>query len=678
MNVYLTPQKGLSRAMTRVANALVQHAPAHVTVVHDVEAADLVILHVIGYPETEAAVRAARARGQQYALIQYCIRSTQRPHTSDWATLWSRARCVWSYYDLRQLCAEDGTPPPRTFVHAPLGVDSTMFWTGPGAVRDLLVLTSGYVPEAESVLEVHEAAQRVGGRVVHVGPPDDRFGDHVVCVHGVPDHELVQWYRRVQFVTGLRRVEGFELPAAEGLLCGARPVLFDAPHYRQWFGPWAEYVEESDPAALVDDLVRVFRTARSVSDAEREAAADAFSWQRVCTAFWDAVGSVPAAPKRAKRRPSLLWIGDAACSTGFARVTHNVLDRLVPEYDVTVLGINYIGDPHPHPYPIFPCYPGGDVFGYGRVKQLVEQLRPDVVVLLNDTWNVPAYLDRIGKAAAVVATMPVDGHNVRGRALNRLDAAVFWTQFGLNEARGGGYTGPAEVIPLGVDLDTFQPVDKRAAREALGLPSECFDAFIVGNVNRNQPRKRLDLTIAAFATWVRTHKIRDAYLFLHVAPTGELAYDVKQLAEYFHVANRLILVEPEIRHGVNEARLALTYCAFDVQLSTTQGEGWGLPTLEGMACGVPQIVPDWSALGEWARGAAYLVECVSIAATPSGINMVGGVVDPDDVAVALHAVYENAALRDRMRERSLALAHEERFRWDSIAEKYAEVLAVRV
>jgi len=370
----------------------------------------------------------------------------------------------------------------------------------------------------------------------------------------------------------------------------------------------------------------------------------------------------------------LLWIGDAAVSTGFARSTHGVLDGLHAsgEWEIHVLALNYHGDPHPYPYRLYPAAAGGDAFGLRRTADLVTKIKPDVVVIQNDPWNIPEYLKRTG-TAPVVGFLPVDGKNCRGEGLNGLDLAIFWTQFGANEAARGGYRGPSTVIPLGVDLAVYSPGDRAQARARIGL-ERVKDAFIVGNVNRNQPRKRLDLTVEYFARWIRERGISDAYLYLHVAPTGDAGYDVAQLAAYYGVANRLIVVNPEIGHGVKEATLADTYRCFDVQVSTTQGEGWGLTTMEGMACGVPQVVPDWAALGEWPRGAAALVPCSSRAVTPNYINAVGGIADPDEWIMALNRIYIESPNLESLSARGLALVARQEFLWDSISERFGEAL----
>jgi glycosyltransferase involved in cell wall biosynthesis len=393
----------------------------------------------------------------------------------------------------------------------------------------------------------------------------------------------------------------------------------------------------------------------------------------------------------AKRK--LLWVGDAGVATGFARATHKVCDVLheLDDWSVEILGINYYGDPDVAarwPYPIHPCTTerGGDPLGFFRMPELIERTGADVVVVLNDWWYMPAYRKAAGNAN-LVAWCAVDGKNVQGAEyLSGLQRVVFWTQFALEESRAGGYTGPAGIVPLGIDRDIYRPFDKLDAREKWGIPQDIAEtAFIVGNINRNQPRKRLELTIDYFARWVHEHERTDAYLMLHVAPTGEHTIDVRQLMEYYGLSNRLILSEPaNIGQGAREQLVGLMYSAFDVMLTTTQGEGFGLTTLEGMACGTPQIVPDWAALGELCKGAAELVPCDTIGLTPGGRtypsgklinpNIIGGVASRAATIEALERLYTDKARREelgRLGQRTIA---NQRFRWDNIGTAFAREL----
>jgi glycosyltransferase involved in cell wall biosynthesis len=346
----------------------------------------------------------------------------------------------------------------------------------------------------------------------------------------------------------------------------------------------------------------------------------------------------------------LLWVGDAGCASGFGLATHKITETLVKHYNLTVLAMNWRGDPVGFPEHLrnrmWAAAPGGDSFGTGRLIWMCDVAKPDLIVLQNDGWNIQAYLKQLRRRLSngeyafpdyagipVVAIVAVDGKNFRGEWLNGVSSAIFWTQFALDEARKGGYAGPATVIPLGVDLDLFKPIDKVEARRRRGLPPHMDETFIVGNVNRNQPRKRWDLTIKYFAEWVTGKNIKDACLFLHCAPTGDTGTDVRQLAKYYGVLEMLALMEPPLWFGIPDDEVRDTYNCFDVAISTTQGEGFGLTALEAMACGVACVMPGWAALGEWAAEGALMVPCTSTAVGPPYVNVIGGVPDEDSIAI---------------------------------------------
>jgi D-inositol-3-phosphate glycosyltransferase len=379
-----------------------------------------------------------------------------------------------------------------------------------------------------------------------------------------------------------------------------------------------------------------------------------------------------------KRR--LLWIGDAACESGFARCTHHTIPGLQRAgWDVSVLGLNYRGDPHPqYQYDIYPCWPGGDLFGVKRLNEIMAIVKPHMIVIQNDPWNIPSYLRELAgteNPPPVVGAIAVDGKNCRGRDLNGLATAIFWTQFGQREAIKGGFFGPSAVVPLGVDQSIYTPGDRRAARHAMGFQGAVLDGFIVGNVNRNQPRKRLDLTIAYFADWVKRYAIDNAYLFLHVAPTGDKGIDCKQFAAYHGLYGRVILAEPEPYHGLTEEMLANVYRSFSVMCTTSQAEGWGLPAMEGMACGVPQILPNHSAYTEWPGSAAVLVDVNDEpAVTPNKVNVIGATPSRERTIDALNMLYNSEEVWKHYRDAGLELVSAQKYRWDVIADEFAAVV----
>lgn len=374
------------------------------------------------------------------------------------------------------------------------------------------------------------------------------------------------------------------------------------------------------------------------------------------------------------KKGRILWIGDAVVPTGFGTVTHSVLEQLCQDWDVVVSGVNYDGSPHPHPYTILPACQGGDMWGINHFRQLCARQAPDAVIINNDWWNVAAFLREAPAGVPVIAYMPVDGANLNPAVvpqLNQLAAAVWYTSFGHREAVNAGFRGPRHIIPHGLDARRFHPVDRGVARRLLELPVP-EDAFIVGNVNRNQPRKRLDLTLQYFARWVQQHQVPDAHLLLHCA-RQDVGWDLESVARYYGIGSRLLFTGGgHMRDAVDSSMLPLIYSAMDVQVSTTLGEGWGLTTMEGMACGVPQIVPDWAALGEWAAPAVK-VPCPTALVHPE-INTVGAVADKDAFVTALQDLYTDAGRRRQISRQSLRFVRQRRFQWATVAQQMEEVL----
>jgi len=375
---------------------------------------------------------------------------------------------------------------------------------------------------------------------------------------------------------------------------------------------------------------------------------------------------------------NLLLIGDAACSSGFGRATAGILDHLHKHHNVSVLGVNYHGDPHKYPYPIYPAHmPGGDPLGLNRLGTLLPRIQPDGIILQTNPWHVPHYAKAFHRHGfgniPIVGIIAVEGKNCVGTQLNFLKRAIFWNEFSAQQAVNGGMKAPYGIVPLGVDLGVFSPGDREEARLKIGLPDVPPGSFIVGNVNRNQFRKRIDLSVMYFAEWIKSRGIRDAYLYLHLLPGSSVQIDVGQLAYYCGANERVILAEPrDILYGAPEEYVVASYRAFDVQMTTTLGEGWGLTTMEGMACGIPQIGGDYAALGEWAKDAAYLVPCPIEGVMPDVNTMIGGIPDKTEMLWALDALYESKDRRADYTTRGLACVTQPQYRWERVAERFAE------
>jgi hypothetical protein len=272
--------------MVRVAEALKRYAPKDVEFVEDPSQADLQVLHVIG-PDADELLRAPR-----YAVIQYCrtamhVDGTNQPvEGNPYEGLWEAAEVTWSYYDLIGIA-------PR-FYFAPLGVDDEFIKPYDEDVRDLGIMSSGFVsgPGAEAIEEVAMAGWMLEMDVVHLGP-DVIDGMRVAPPHGwralknISDRVLAQYYRRCKWVSGLRHAEGFELPVIEGLMCGARPIVFDRPDMHQWYEDRVVFVPECSGPDLTQLLIEVMsHEPDPVTPLEREWVQEQFSWQRIVKGFW--------------------------------------------------------------------------------------------------------------------------------------------------------------------------------------------------------------------------------------------------------------------------------------------------------------------------------------------------------------------------------------------------------
>lgn len=121
-----------------------------------------------------------------------------------------------------------------------------------------------------------------------------------------------------------------------------------------------------------------------------------------------------------------------------------------------------------------------------------------------------------------------------------------------------------------------------------------------------------------------------------------------------------------IRHGVacsvrylhqqNDFDLAAFYRGASALLMVSLHEGFGLPALEGMACGTPVIASSGTAVAEVTAEAGYLAD-------PLDVN---------DICKQMELVMSNHALRECRLARGLIRAAE--YSWASVAEKTRRVL----
>ncbi|MGH7332878.1 MAG: glycosyltransferase family 4 protein, partial [Candidatus Rokuibacteriota bacterium] len=162
-------------------------------------------------------------------------------------------------------------------------------------------------------------------------------------------------------------------------------------------------------------------------------------------------------------------------------------------------------------------------------------------------------------------------------AVRRSEHVVVLSRFSARqvEAIHGAAHSRTTVIPGGVDLERFTPVaDRRAAREALGLAVE---GSLLFTVRRLVPRMGLEGLLRALAQLPGVQLV--------IGGSGILRASLERTAVHLGVADRVCFTG-----FIPDEQLARYYQAADlVVLPSLALEGFGLITLEALACGTPVV-----------------------------------------------------------------------------------------
>jgi glycosyltransferase involved in cell wall biosynthesis len=144
-------------------------------------------------------------------------------------------------------------------------------------------------------------------------------------------------------------------------------------------------------------------------------------------------------------------------------------------------------------------------------------------------------------------------------------------------------------VPCGFDPDEFRPIERRAARSALGIAQ---DEFVVLQLGRLVPRKGIDNVIMALSH-MRSALPPGTKLRLIVvggdAPEPDEAL-TPEIARLRQIAREAGVLEQVTFTGYRErAQLHRYYGAADVFVTTPWYEPFGITPLEAMACEVPVV-----------------------------------------------------------------------------------------
>jgi D-inositol-3-phosphate glycosyltransferase len=146
------------------------------------------------------------------------------------------------------------------------------------------------------------------------------------------------------------------------------------------------------------------------------------------------------------------------------------------------------------------------------------------------------------------------------------------------------YHAPADrvgIIPCGVDLAHFRPMDREAARRRLGIARDADVALFVGRFAR---LKGLDNLIAAIALLSARFPRLQLLVIGGDGPRASSTRDLQQVAEKLKIGDRVRFVG-----RVEQEYLPPYYAAADLLALPSYYESFGLVVLEALACGIPVV-----------------------------------------------------------------------------------------
>ncbi len=370
--------------------------------------------------------------------------------------------------------------------------------------------------------------------------------------------------------------------------------------------------------------------------------------------------------------------------TGFARVSQSIFARLKKAHEITVLdwyestdslflGINIIGKQYKD-----------DEFGINKLLQVYSQY--DVIYILNDVWNTTKILAALKKQSGgvglpkIIVYFPVDAELHNPKWYEHFDIvthAVTYTKFAKEVVAAAvpALRDSIKIIPHGIDTDVFykSPTPKEKIREKLWGSKRLNDAFIFISTNRNAPRKKLDITIRAFAEFLKKTGAKDAWLHLHCGMV-DYGIPIPTIIKQFGVDHRIMVTSTEAQmQNISSEMLNLYYNAADVGLNASLGEGWGLCSIEGAVTGAPQIVPDHSACTElFGAGRGLLVDIASDIML-DGCYTMGKLPDYAHMAVCMESYYTAKKNNEELfndGERAREYFNRSKFSWKVISTQW--------
>ncbi len=400
------------------------------------------------------------------------------------------------------------------------------------------------------------------------------------------------------------------------------------------------------------------------------------------------------------KKPTILMMSDCPLlNTGMAVVLREIALGLynTGKYNIVTLGWGHNGYPQNRlPFPVLPASAkdfGKDGFpqaGIPSFSNAIEVINPDIVWALGDAWMLNWIKDIPNRNKfKYIQYMPIDGQPVPEYWINwltHIDKLVTYSNYGVSELKKASDAIKPEMIYHGTHPERYAPLtleQKQTIKQKLmysqmnknnqiinktGLPK---DAFIVGTIARNQPRKNFDRILKSFSEFSKDKP--NAYLWLHAA-IEDAAYNLAYLSKMFKIEEKVCFTPNyNLVRGISEVEMNYLMNCFDVHFLPCQGEGFGLPILETMSAGVPQVVTDYTSHVEWAKDSGLMIPVNSD-------DFMTGIPHPVERALpkvsecvkCLNELYYNTKLREALSKNARLVS--EKMTWDVTIPQWTKLI----
>jgi hypothetical protein len=350
----------------------------------------------------------------------------------------------------------------------------------------------------------------------------------------------------------------------------------------------------------------------------------------------------------------VLWQSIMNFPTGYAASTREIL-RALERHGIRA-SYRYVYGPG-SPFPVEEPEPAGDYL-MNVISRRNGSPSVGVVYGQGDVFHKNRGRRKVGFTMLEVDGFPSDWV----RQANRMDEVWVPTEFNRLGYLESGLKRPIHKIPLAVDPDYFHPGIQ-------GFPNPSGEFVYLSNFEWGE-RKEPWLLLKAFNdVFSSAEPVRLVCKIINKDPAVRVREEIRRLGLKDSGGRISFIFNREFPYY----QLGAFYRSADCYISAGRGEGWDMPLMEAMACGLPAIATDWGAHTEFVHeGIAYPLRVrrtvPAVAKCPYYKGFSWADPDPEHLRFLLRDVFEN---REEAKRRGDAAAREvgERWTWDQSADK---------